>query len=158
MRITSEYVFFWTGKDVFSNFYFYQFKYEGRNFHTSEQAIMYAKAVLFKDYEIAKKILNENNPNQCKKLGRQVKNFDENVWVKNREVIYKSVLIAKFSQPELKVKLLQTGDKIMVEASPFDKIWGVGLREDDDKILDSKNWKGLNLLGKVLMEVRNKIK
>lgn len=120
---------------------------------------MYKKALTFNDEEIAKKILNEKDPASCKSYGRKIKNFDENIWAYKRYDIMVEALILKFTQNnDFKNKLINTKDKILVEASPYDRIWGIGLHYENDDVLDEKNWKGLNLLGKALMEVREKIK
>ncbi|QKE72853.1 NADAR family protein [Arthrobacter citreus] len=158
MRITNKFVFFWGDNDIYSNFYFFPFKHQGIEFKWSEQAIMYRKANLFGAKKIAEQILKAQTPKQCKGLGRsKVIPFDERTWMANREIIYGDVLYDKFSNLELKSQLLATGDKILVEASPFDKIWGIGIGENDKRAEDPKKWKGLNLLGKVLMEVRSKL-
>ncbi len=156
-RITDTHVYFWGS--VFSNWAEAHFEHDGEIFENSEQAFIWEKALCFKDYEIANKILLINDPKLVKALGRKVKNFDDNIWLKKRYQVMLDVCYAKFQQnPELKKILLSTGNKIIVEASLYDKIWGVGLHWKDDAILDKSNWKGENLLGKILMEVRNKIK
>jgi hypothetical protein len=87
-------------------------------------------------------------------LGRQVRNFDAKAWEELSEIYVFMGNLLKFSQnPEIFGKLLATNDSILAEASPFDKIWGVGLEESDPRILDQENW-GQNLLGKALMKVR----
>jgi ribA/ribD-fused uncharacterized protein len=156
-RITNTHIYFWNGE--LSNWYYCNFKYKGHLFSNSEQAFMWEKAMYFGDILTAEEILNEPNPRRNKQLGREVKNFDVMKW---KEVSYQIMIdinIAKWtSNDKLKNILLKTEPKILVEASPYDKIWGVGLHWEDDKILNEKNWKGLNLLGKTLMEVRNIIK
>ena len=118
--------------------------------------MMYAKAKLFGDEEIAKEILTESKPNKIKALGRKVKNFDDNVWHQNREKIMYDAVFAKFSQNEdLKKILLETNDKTIAEASPSDTIWGIGLGLNDSRIHNTNSWRGLNLLGKALMKARN---
>jgi len=156
-RITKTHVYFW-GDTTFSNWGPSKFRYKGQNFENSEQAFMWEKARVFEDYEIANKILLVDNPSLIKKLGRKVKNFDPAVWDRKSYDIMYEVNMSKYLQnPELKKILLSTGDKTIVEASPYDKVWGVGLHWNDDKILDESNWDGLNLLGKVLVEVRDMI-
>lgn len=157
-RITDTHVYFW-GDPTFSNWGEAEFTYKRGNFANSEQAFMFEKAMLFEDYEIAAEILRNDNPSYVKKLGRKVHKFDANIWSSHRYQIMLNVCLAKFEQNEDLLKiLLSTGDKIIVEASPFDRIWGVGLAWNDDKILDKKNWQGLNLLGEVLMDVRKQLK
>lgn len=128
-------------------------------FPNTEQAYMFYKAFVFEDRETCKKLTNfELSPAEAKNLGRQVKNFDPSQWdlYKYQAMLYVNLL--KYSQNEdLYEKLLNTGSKILVEANPKDCIWGVGLSYDDPLILDEKNWRGQNLLGKVLMDVRRNL-
>lgn len=157
-KVFSDFVFFWNEEDIYSNFYPSNFIYQEKVFSSSEQAFMYLKAKAFEDFNIAEQILNTKEPMLCKGLGRSIKNYNEYTWSKIREEKMFEVCYAKFSQNEsLKQKLLLTKDKILVEASPYDKIWGVGLSEDNPKILLDSNWEGLNLLGKVLMKVRSSL-
>ena len=157
-----DYLFFWGEKDAFgflSNFYPSTFTTDGQIFNCSEQYFMKKKQELFDplNQKLASDIMNETNPKNIKNYGRQVNNFAESIWNINK---YKSMydgVYAKFSQnPELKTQLLATGEKVLVEASPYDKIWGIGFNKSD--ALTSKAKWGQNLLGKVLMEVRNKLK
>jgi ribA/ribD-fused uncharacterized protein len=158
MRETDKFVFFWGNNDIYSNFYYFPFKHQGIVFKWSEQAIMYRKAKLFGADNIAEQILKAQTPKACKDLGRSRQiPFDNEIWEANREVIYEQVLIDKFGQGKLRLPLVQTMGKTLVEASPFDKIWGIGLGADHPHAEMPSKWKGLNLLGKVLMVVRNKI-
>lgn len=155
MKVTPKFVFFYANKDIYSNFYKVSFEHQGIQFPTSEHAVMYRKAKLFGADDIAEKITKVKNPGQAKALGRSRDiPFDEDVWKEYREKVYFEVLVDKFSDEDLKEQLLGTGKRILVEASPYDKIWGVGLAEDNPAIQYPQQWKGLNLLGKVLMEVR----
>lgn len=157
MKTINNYTFFW--KDKIAQWNMTDFYYNGLKFNCAEQFMMYQKAILFKDQNKAFEILNEIDPKKIQELGREVKNFDIKIWELNRYEIVVLGNLLKFSQnPELLDILLSTNDTILVEASPYDLIWGVGLGVDDELILDSKNWKGLNLLGKVLMEVRDTLK
>lgn len=159
MRTTSKFVFFWGKEDIFSNFYYAPFRHHGIIFKWSEQAVMYRKAKLFGAYNIAEEILRAKTPKQCKDLGRSEKiPFNEDVWVRNREKIYKEVLLDKFSIPILKRELLSTKDKTLVEASPYDKIWGIGLGENHPYAEIPEKWQGKNLLGNVLMKVRHELR
>lgn len=121
--------------------------------------MMWSKAKLFNDNDVAEKILKTRDPKTQKALGREVKGFDAKIWdLKKLEIVVQGN-IYKFSQNlDLKKQLLDTGSKTLVEGSPYDKVWGVGLKWDDPKILDDKNWQGENLLGIALMEVRRLIK
>ena len=121
--------------------------------------MMAYKADLFNDLESIEKILNSNHPKIIKDLGRKIINFDEKTWNENKYSIVLTANYYKFNQNEdMKMILINTKNKILVEASPYDKIWGVGLLETDKKIIDPNNWKGDNLLGFALMEVRDMIK
>ena len=120
---------------------------------------MYQKAVLFNDIKAAKRIMESDNPKTTKKLGRTVRGFNSEIWEQNREKIMFDGVLLKFLQNEdLKQKLLATGDAVLVEASPYDRIWGIGMKKTDAEKISPENWKGLNLLGKVLMKVREEIK
>lgn len=122
-------------------------------FPTAEHYMMYQKAILFKDYRIAKEILKAKHPRDVKSLGRKIKNFDSKVWDENKFQIVKNGNYLKFSQNEkLKKYLLSTNNKVLIEASPYDNIWGIGIDEKD--YFSGKDFFGLNLLGKALMEVR----
>lgn len=159
MKTTDKFVFFWGNQDIYSNFYNIFFKHQQISFKCSEQAVMYRKAILFGAGNIAEQILQAKSAKECKRLGRSREMpFDDKVWEDNRERIYKEVLLDKFTVAELKRKLLETGDKVLVEASPYDKIWGIGMADDHPDAMNPSKWKGLNLLGKVLMEVRKELK
>jgi ribA/ribD-fused uncharacterized protein len=135
------------------------FELDGLVFNCCEKRMMYMKAILFNDQEIAKKILAKNNARENKELGRQVKNFDERKWRESAEEIVYEANLAKFSQNEdLKSKLLSTENKIIVECAPYDKIWGNGLDITTTLKTEMVNWPGTNLLGKVLMRVRNTLR
>lgn len=156
-RVTNTHVYFWGS--YLSNWYECRFKYKNLNFYNTEQAFMWEKAVYFGDMKIAEEILRTPNPKENKALGRKVKNFNANEWTKVSFQIMVDVNNEKFTQNRLlKSNLLETGNKILVEASPKDNIWGIGLIWSDDRVLDDFNWIGLNLLGKALMVVRENIK
>lgn len=158
MKKTLKYIFFYGKQDVYSNFYSIKFKHQGETFNCSEQAVMYRKALLFGSESIAKAILRAKTPNEAKALGQsRVIPFDEKIWEENREKVYFEVLIDKFSNPNLRKTLLDTGNRTLVEASPRDLIWGVGLAETSPLIQYPNQWKGLNLLGKTLMRVREEL-
>ena len=121
--------------------------------------MMYHKALLFGDQDIADKILNENTrPLVCRKLGRQVKNFDGQVWNENSRRIVREGVYLKFTQNKsLKRELLATNDLILVEASPRDRIWGIGYGASRALTVPRASW-GRNQLGKILMKVRERIR
>ncbi len=153
--MAARYTFFFTESSPFSQWYRCTFVVDGVQFMCAEQFMMYAKAKLFGDDEIAAKILAAGHPKTHKALGRKVKNFDETIWAVKRLEIVKTASLAKFGQnPELCALLSRTAPSELVEASPFDKIWGIGLAADDPKARDPRKWRGQNLLGKVLTEVR----
>jgi ribA/ribD-fused uncharacterized protein len=121
--------------------------------------MMYQKAILFGDTNIARAILSTDNPKEQKDLGRMVSNYNDEIWAAKRVDIMVAGLFEKFNQnPRLKEALLNTGDTIIVEASPVDRIWGIGLAEDHPDALDQTKWRGQNLLGVVLMRVRDEIR
>jgi len=127
-------------------------------YHTAEHYMMAKKALLFNDREIFEKVLTKESPKDVKDLGRQIKSFDVEKWDAHKYEIVKQGNLLKFSQHEaLKSFLLQTKGKILVEASPVDAIWGIGLAEDHSDASIPASWKGLNLLGFALMEVRDEI-
>ena len=149
-------IFFWNGQ--FSQWENSPFADNGIIFSTAEQYMMYNKAILFGDDVTANQIIATKDPSRQKFLGRQVLGFKDEVWNAQKFEIVVKGNILKFSQnEELKKNLLLTGAKILVEGSPYDKVWGVGLNWDDPKILEESNWKGENLLGKALIEVRKQL-
>lgn len=159
MRETDKFVFFWGDEDVYSNFFYAPFTHKGIVFKWSEQAIMWRKAKLFGAHKIAEQILEADAPIKCKNLGRSHQiPFNEDVWVENRCKVYQEVLMDKFSLPQLKKEILATGDKHLVEASPFDDIWGIKMGENHRHVENPDKWRGLNLLGEVLMKVRKELK
>lgn len=122
----------------------------------AEQYMMYEKAILFGDIETGTHIMTAPNQKAMKDYGRQVKNFNEDVWNQKKFGIVLRGNILKFSQNrELRQYLSNTRDKILVEASPYDRIWGVGMQKGNADLLDPSKWKGQNLLGFALMEVRD---
>ena len=155
---TETHVFFLRG--VFSNFTSTpMMQYKGHSFQTTEQAFMWAKAQLFGDKDSARLILAEKNPAKAKELGRGVKGFNPTHWDINKEFLMYEVNLAKYSQfDDYKSVLLSTGEKQLVEVNGKDTIWGIGLYANDPRILDEKQWRGQNLLGKVLMRVREELK
>lgn len=161
-----KYVFFWGHKKFngitetcLSQWYECKFTVDGVEYHTAEQYMMAQKAILFKDDEILQKIMSADNPAVYKSLGRQIRNFDSKIWDENKCKIVVSGNMAKFSQnPKLLDFLLKTGDRVLVEASPYDRIWGIGLAKDTPDIENPFKWKGINLLGFALMEVRENLK
>lgn len=145
-------------KSCFSQWYYSPFEVAGITYKTAEHYMMAKKAKLFGDLDTEAKIIASNDPGAAKQFGREVRNFDDKVWVSHRFEIVVEANIEKFGQhTELKEFLLNTGDRILVEASPVDKVWGVGLTADDSAVENPNLWKGLNLLGFALMEVRERL-
>ena len=121
----------------------------------AEQFLMAMKATLFEDQQTHEKIMQTKSPREMKDFGRRVKNFNKTVWDANKMFIMRSALFCKFDQnEELKNGLLLTGDKILIEASPYDHVWGVGLGPSDERLLNTNMWRGQNLLGQCLMDIR----
>ena len=121
--------------------------------------MMASKACLFNDEETLDHILKSSDPKEIKALGRQVKNFDKEAWDEAKYLIVLNGNYRKFTQnPALRDYLLSTGNRFLVEASPYDRIWGIGLAADDPRAMDSSQWQGENLLGFALMEVRDDIR
>lgn len=155
MKETEKFVFFWETKDIYSNWHPSKFEMEGNIYVNSEQAMMYEKAKLMGDTVIMEKVLKTENPKDIKALGRQVSPWNEELWQRHRLEIVTKVCLAKFRcNPDMAEKLKATGGKIIVEASPDDKVWGIGMKDNEPGIENPLNWKGLNLLGEALMKVR----
>jgi ribA/ribD-fused uncharacterized protein len=147
------FTFFWQGP--FSQWHPSPFLLGGIKFTHAEQFMMYAKAVLFGDRDVAERILIATTPEEQKALGRKVNGFDPAVWVLFREGVVFDGSYAKYSQNrELRESLLATRGTVLAEASPYDRVWGIGLAADDPRARDQTQWRGSNLLGKVLMRVR----
>ena len=128
-------------------------------FNCGEQAMMAQKALLFEDSETFDKIMASNDPKEIKDLGRQVQNYKQDVWDAYKYKIMVNLSHARFYQNEyLRGILLSTGDKILVEASPYDTIWGIGMDADTARETPDEEWKGENLLGKALTEVKNRLR
>ncbi|PHQ30458.1 NADAR family protein [Leeuwenhoekiella nanhaiensis] len=161
-----KFLFFWrhqksdsVTKSCFSQWYEVSFEIEDVTYHNAEQFMMAQKALLFKDHDIYNQIISSSKPGKVKELGRQVRNFDQQAWEENRLDIVVKGNYHKFSQnKELSTFLINTKDRILVEASPVDTIWGIGLAQDDERALNPNLWKGQNLLGYALMEVRDQLK
>ncbi|KAG8816202.1 hypothetical protein FRC18_001126 [Serendipita sp. 400] len=178
-RGPNDYVFFWKPEQEhgwasqwYESPFFEEAHPNSKHFHqndgiiifpTAEHYMMYHKAVLFRDYPIADEILETGarDTARVKQLGKQVHGFDEQIWNEKRWEIVKKGNLLKFDQhEELKRKLLETGrDTALVEASPFDRIWGIGkTKERALQSLNSTNEWGLNLLGRILEEVRTELR
>ena len=157
MRITDNLVLFWRADEVYSNGHpAFFFDGQGRRFANSEQYMMWAKAFLMGDLEAAECMFLHRDPRLLKDLGRQVRNYREDLWEQHRLAVMVCGCFFKFSQnPAMAMQLLTTGDLELVEASPYDCVWGIGLEEGDPRCLDRAQWRGRNLLGEALMIVRD---
>ena len=150
-----KFTFFWKTESPFSQWYPAEFIIEGVRFNCAEQYMMYRKALLFGDEEMTSKILNSSSPRTQKAHGRKIRHFVESVWEKHSHEIVYTGNHAKFTQnPSLKAALFATAGTTLVEASPHDRIWGVGLAEDDPHIYNRNTWRGQNRLGKILTQLR----
>jgi len=148
--------FFWATDSPFSQWHRSIFRtQDGTIFNTAEQYMMYTKAITFFADDIAARILETSDPRKQKKLGRSIPHFDSEVWDKvKRDTVYTGNLL-KFDQNKDLLKLLtDTKDSYLVEASPYDTVWGIGMLESDKGVEDPSNWRGENLLGNILTELR----
>jgi len=135
------------------------FTVDGVVYATAEHWMMAEKARLFGDREAERRILAAEHPAQAKKAGRLVRGFDEAVWREHRFGIVVEGSVHKFAaHDELRRFLLHTGDRVLVEASPVDRVWGIGLAATDDGAMDPERWRGPNLLGFALMEARRRLR
>ncbi|BBH66399.1 hypothetical protein ACTI_30840 [Actinoplanes sp. OR16] len=161
-----KYLYFWghrpsrgnVGPGCLSQWWPCRFTVDGSSFGSAEHYMMWRKARLFGDEASASKILAAKHPAEAKKLGRGVAGFSEDVWVRERFAIVTDASVAKFgADPALRDYLLGTRNRVLVEASPLDRIWGIGLAADDPRALDPARWRGLNLLGFALMKAREEL-
>lgn len=165
---TAKYLYFWghtpkqageVDKSCFSQWFPAAFTVDGAAYPTAEHWMMAEKARLFDDEDVRQRILAAKHPNEAKKLGRLVQGFEPTRW---DEVKFNLVVAGnyyKFSQhPALRDYLLATGERVLVEASPVDAIWGIGLAADHPDAAQPKNWRGENLLGFALMAVRDQLR
>ena len=163
-----KYIFFWghrkkkdgsLSQSCLSQWWEQSFFVDEKEYKTAEHWMMAEKAKLFNDMEIFEKILLAKSPGEAKALGRKVRKFNNKIWEANRSEIVKQGNLHKFSQHEdLKTFLLNTGERVLVESSPVDFIWGIGLAKDAEGIENPHNWRGPNLLGFVLVEVRDELR
>ncbi len=162
-----KYLLFWghrprpdgsVGAGCLSQWWPAPFTVGGVRYATAEHWMMAGKARLFGDEEALARILAAGHPRQAKSLGRQVRGFDEPEWARHRWELVVAGNVAKFGQhPALRSWLLGTGNRVLVEASPLDRVWGIGLSADDERAADPARWRGLNLLGFALMEARGRL-
>ena len=159
---TLTFIFFWLNEDEYgylSNWHHSPFTVDGITYSNTEQYFMAKKAELFGDIKTMDRILKARTPKECKALGREVSPFDGVVWDAERYEIMKAGNREKFLQhPDLREKLLATGNAILAEASPLDGIWGIKLSADAAEDVDPSRWPGMNLQGKLLMELREEFR
>ncbi|WP_103068219.1 NADAR family protein [Aquimarina sediminis] len=162
-----KYLFFWghtpnkdgsIGKSCFSQWWQSNFVVDNITYKTAEHWMMAEKARLFDDTLILEEIIKSSHPMEAKTLGRKVKDFDPKIWDQHKYEIVKRGNLQKFSQqPELAEYLLSTKKRVLVEASPRDRIWGIGMGQSNEKAQNPNLWRGHNLLGFALMEVRDEL-
>ena len=146
------------GPHVLSQWWPSPFTVDGVTYATAEHYMMAEKARLFGDEARRQEILAAAHPNQAKSLGRLVEGYDEGAWEAERYAIVVRANLAKFSSnPVLRDYLLSSGERVLVEASPLDRIWGIGVAAGDPRADQPENWRGLNLLGFALMDVREQL-
>ncbi|MDR0567615.1 MAG: NADAR family protein [Spirochaetaceae bacterium] len=160
-----EFVFFWkpqnnaVNESCLGQWRASEFTVNTGEYCCAEQYMMAEKARLFKDEEIRGEIMSSADPKAMKALGKKVKNFDQAVWDKVNYAVVLNGNYHKFSQNKaMREYLLSTGNKVLVEASPLDSIWGIGLGRENEKARNPETWRGKNLLGFALMEVRDEIR
>ena len=162
-----KYLLFWghrpqrdgqVGPGALSQWWPSRFVVDGVEYPTAEHWMMAGKARMFGDERIVPRILRARTPAEAKALGRQVAGFDEERWVAGRFELVVAGSVAKFGQDEaLRTYLLGTSQRVLVEASPMDRIWGIGLAADHENAVRPAQWRGLNLLGFALMEARTRL-
>ncbi|MFG2904866.1 NADAR family protein [Kitasatospora sp. NPDC048286] len=165
--VRPKWVMFWghterkgggTRQECLSQWWPGEFTVDGVGYASAEHWMMAGKARMFGDEEIAQRVLEARTPGEAKKLGRLVRDFDNETWTAGRFELVVAGNVAKFGQDEaLRDYLLGTGDRVLVEASPLDRIWGIGLASDDIRAQQPAEWRGLNLLGFALMEARTRL-
>lgn len=162
-----KYLHFWghrprpdgrVGASCLSQWWPSPFTVDGVEYATAEHWMMASKARLFGDTEAEEKTVTAANPAVAKKAGRLVRGFDESLWERERFGIVVEGSVHKFAaHADLREFLLGTGDRVLVEASPLDRVWGIGLAADDERAADPERWRGPNLLGFALMEARERL-
>lgn len=134
------------------------FTVDGVEYATAEHWMMASKARLFGDADAEGKAVAASSPAQAKKIGRLVRGFDDAVWQRERFAIVSEGSVHKFAaHVDLRMFLLGTGNRVLVEASPLDRVWGIGLAADDERAMDPARWRGPNLLGFALMAARERL-
>jgi ribA/ribD-fused uncharacterized protein len=163
-----KYLHFWghraradgqVGPSCLSQWWLSPFTVAGVTYGTAEHWMMAAKARLFGDAEAERRVLAAEHPSLAKKAGRMVRGFDEHIWERERYGIVVEGSVHKFTaHADLREFLLGTGDRVLVEASPMDRVWGIGLAANDEAATDPERWRGPNLLGFALMAARGRLR
>ncbi|MEV0641394.1 NADAR family protein [Streptomyces sp. NPDC050619] len=163
-----RYLYFWghrprpdgqVGSSCLSQWWPSPFEVDGVTYATAEHWMMVRKARLFGDAEAERRVLAAEHPAEAKKAGRLVRGFDEAIWERERFGIVVEGSVHKFAaHAELRDFLLNTGKKVLVEASPVDRVWGIGLAADDEAAENPERWRGPNLLGFALMAARERLR
>ncbi len=153
-----KYYFFYKTKHPFSQWYRCKFIISGIEYNCAEQYMMHQKALLFKDLISSKLIIKSKHPREQKELGRKIKNFNEATWEKHcKSIVYHGNKEKFLQNPYLLRVLKNTKKRIIVEASPNDKIWGIGIGIKDPQICNKKSWQGSNYLGYILSDLREEL-
>ena len=163
-----EYLYFWghrplpdrIGPSCLSQWFAAGFNHEGQHFATAEHWMMYHKALVAGDRESAAAVLADPDPRAVKAIGRKVKNYDDKLWATRKYPIVIEGNVLKFGNSrKLREYLLGTGEAILVEASPYDDQWGIGMgKAEAERLDDPAQWRGTNLLGWALMEARDRLR
>jgi ribA/ribD-fused uncharacterized protein len=162
-----EFLFFWghtprspgaVDASCLSQWYPAEFVVDGVRYATAEHFMMAAKARLFDDEVAVARVLAAPSPAEAKQVGREVQGYDDARWSAARAEAVVRGNVAKFSQhPALRAFLLGTGARVLVEASPRDRVWGIGMGASNPAATDPARWNGQNLLGFALMEARARL-
>lgn len=158
-----DFIGFWHENNDYgymSNWYKASFEYAGKQFASVEQFMMYHKLMTFRQLDLADKVMQTDDPDEAKKIGRtHFANFDDTLWTRISPTIVKRGVRAKFVQhPDLMEELLSTGNTVLAECSPYDKVWGIGLAPDYESVFDTRKWNGKNKLGRILMILREEFR
>lgn len=154
--MTEKFYFFW--KHRLSQWHMCDFSINGIVYNCAEQYMMSMKSKLFNDNDTYEKIMNSCSPREHQNLGRKVMGFDKKIWDENaRKIVTKGNYHLFTQNKDQKELLLSTGTDTLVEASPYDKIWGIGLAANDIRALKRETWQGTNWLGQCLTKVRNRL-